>query len=170
MAVGFLRPQAPASEAFVPALRDLLGDPRVAVPFFGRPASAAMIDRYLLQVLTQAGMRADAFLLAVGPDETLRGAASIFRGSLSFFVAPSHWGQGIAQHLVARLCLHADDADPGALLTAMVYRENVRSRRVVEAAGFSFRGLHDPRASAYARRAMLCFERRPGRDRLGVGA
>jgi len=43
--------------------------------------------------LTQADMRADAFLLAVGPDETLRGAASLFRGSLSFFVAPS---QGLA--------------------------------------------------------------------------
>jgi RimJ/RimL family protein N-acetyltransferase len=151
---------------FLAALRDLLGDPRVAVPFFGRPATASMIDRYLLRAQAGAGDPCDAFMFALGPQESLLGAASLFGGKVSFFVAPAHWGRGIAHALVAGLCARGDGAHRGQLLTAMVYRENIRSRSVLEAAGFTFGGLHACGAAAHAGRAALRYERRPGIDRV----
>ena len=150
-------PALPA-DTLLAALRKLLGDPRVALPFFGRPATPAMMDRYLLQA--QGGGIGEGFLFALGSDDSLLGAASLFGGTLSFFVAPPHWGLGIARTLVARLCTDADGADAGLLLSASIYRENIRSQRIVEAVGFSFAGLHCSGAAAYAGRPMLRYRRR----------
>jgi RimJ/RimL family protein N-acetyltransferase len=148
-------------ESTLAAIRDLLEDPGVAVPFFGRMATTEMIDRFLWTTPQRRPCSPDEFMLATGSDGTLLGVAGVHGGTLSFFVARSHWGQGIARALVTDLCARLDDSDHGATLTAMVYRENARSRTVVEAAGFTFAGLRDSGVGVYAGRAMLRYVRRP---------
>jgi len=148
------------------AIRALLADPRVALPFFGRAATSEMVDRFLCPAPPTRPCAPDDFLLATGPDAAVLGVACVRARTLAVLVDPAHWGQGIGRDLVSGLCAHLDRIDRGVELAALVYRENTRSRRVIEAAGFSFAGLRDPGLAAYAGRPMLRYVRRPAASSL----
>lgn len=76
-------------------------------------------------------------------DGAFVGVVRLREGRLSYFVARSSWGQGYAKELVA---LASEVLAPGLglrFLEASVLRENTRSRRVVEACGFTFDELYE---------------------------
>lgn len=143
------------------AIRALLADPRVALPFFGRAASSEMADRFLRPAPPTRPCTPDDFMLATGPDAAILGMACVRARTLAVLVDPAHWGRGIGRDLVSGLCAHLERIDRGVELTALVYRENTRCQRVIEAAGFSFAGLRDSGLATYAGRPMLRYVRRP---------
>jgi RimJ/RimL family protein N-acetyltransferase len=150
---------SPLSEASSRALRELLSDPQVALPLFGGNADDQRIDRYLRRYQPEALLHEDRYVLALNARAAVLGAASIFDGALSFVVAPSCWGRGIGRELVDALCADSPGEADCQCLSAMVYRENLRSRRLLESTGFAFRGLLHAGVDAYAGRAMLRYER-----------
>ncbi len=152
------------SESALAGIRDLLADPQVAVPFFGRVANPDMVERFLQPASATPPRAPDEFMLATAPDASVVGLASVRGETLSFLVAPAHWGLGIGRDLVSGLCALLDGREHGARLSALVYRENARSRGVLEAAGFSFAGLRESGVAAYAGRPMLRYVRRPVRS------
>ena len=149
----------PLADAESRALRVLLSDPEVALPLFGGSADAARIDRYLQRYRPEALFEEDRYALALGAHAAVLGAASIVDGALSFVVAPSCWGRGIGRELVDALCAESPGEPASQCLSALVYRENARSRRLLESAGFAFGGLLHAGVDAYAGRAMLRYER-----------
>lgn len=82
-------------------------------------------------------------------------------GLLSYFVVPSAWGQGYATEMVRAVSDAATMKLTLPDVKAVVLRENVASRRVLEKSGFRFDGLTcASRAGGAALRTALRFVRR----------
>jgi [ribosomal protein S5]-alanine N-acetyltransferase len=72
---------------------------------------------------------------------SILGAARIDHGELSYYIDPAHWGQGYGSELVHAVCARAGDLLRWDRLTAVVRRDNIASRRILEKTGFLFGGL-----------------------------
>jgi GNAT superfamily N-acetyltransferase len=76
-------------------------------------------------------------------DGAFVGVVRVRDGRLSYFVARAHWGHGYAKELVT---FASEVLCPGLglrFIEASILRENARSRRVVEACGFTFDELYE---------------------------
>jgi RimJ/RimL family protein N-acetyltransferase len=88
------------------------------------------------------------------------GMVRLDRTSLSYFVDPARWGRGYAGAMVAVACGPVAVSLGLARVEAEVLRDNHRSRRVLERAGFRFAGLAQRLwAGLPASVAVLQFER-----------
>ena len=74
------------------------------------------------------------------------GCLLIEDGTLAYFICPTRWACGLGSGALARL---VQDGHAPPNLEAIVERDNVASRRMLERCGFRFVGLHHrgPRAS-----------------------
>ena len=149
------------------AIARIAADPRVGMPYsVGRCAAGAGAE--------------DAAHWLQGPDDwtsarRLRLAVRLHDGQpvgalqfvgqeLGYFLAPSTWRQGLGREMVAAVCRHYPPLLGLARVHASVLRDNVASRRVLEAAGFVFAGLATRRWRGMPGMAtMLYYERRAGR-------
>lgn len=127
---------------FVPHLgawevaRWLANVPHPYTPAHGREwveaAEAYRAERRALCLLAEAGG------MPVGSIEI-----NLERNEIGYWVGIPHQGQGYASEMVAAM-LHAGFATLGLpLLKAATDADNDRSRRVLEKAGFRYKGLHD---------------------------
>jgi RimJ/RimL family protein N-acetyltransferase len=144
------------ASAHVPALRAMLALPEVALPYLGAVWAPARLDQLVADRWSGRPERGRVQITAYQPDDGLVvGAASLAGSVLSYFVAPTHWGQGIATRMIRHLRDHPAAGQAEAAMTAMIYRENTASIALVEKLGFRFMGLKLPANAAFAGRAML---------------
>ena len=87
------------------------------------------------------------------------GAAELCRGNLSFLVAPSWRGLGVARHLAWQV-LGRDAFVRGVkTVTAHVLRSNANSRRVLDTMGFVEVAMHQVDVAPHQRHAVVFLER-----------
>ncbi|MFT3858393.1 MAG: GNAT family N-acetyltransferase [Aquabacterium sp.] len=166
-------------ERFTPqhlhAVCRLLEDPRVAEAHLGRPWPREHIEAHIRQHwCEQTDARTTHHLAFVQRHQApcFIGAVSVAHDparaepgdrTLSYFVDPAWWGQGLATAMLRQACQKAFGADDVWQLTAWIYRDNMASVRVAEKAGLWFAGLvYPPRTGTIDARAMLRYVlRRP---------
>jgi RimJ/RimL family protein N-acetyltransferase len=137
-------------------IRDILALEVVAMPYFGTTVSVERLDRHVREHWHGQAGSDRLQITACGPgDGRVIGAACLSGHMLSYFVAPKHWGQGIATQMIRHLRDHPHVTQAGHTLTAMIYRENRASIALVEKLGFRFAGLKPPANATFAGRAML---------------
>jgi RimJ/RimL family protein N-acetyltransferase len=71
----------------------------------------------------------------------LAGVLGLHPDHLSYAIAPALWGQGLGGEMVSAACDALAPAAGMHRLSARVQRDNLRSRRLLESAGFRFAGL-----------------------------
>lgn len=131
----------------------MLANPLVGVPYFaGQPSNF------------DYGRARENKRTLVARDPTLDrivGSVELKETSLGYFVDPAFWGGGYGKELVRACCdffLAACGIDE---IHAMVLRENIPSRRIVEGAGFIFQGLDKVRINqSMVEMPMLKYSRR----------
>lgn len=102
--------------------------------------------------------QAQRFAVSHASDEQFIGMFRIDGHQLSYAVVPDLWGHGLGTELVGAACeLIAPDLGLD-YLEARVERDNVRSRRLLEASGFRFRGIS--RDAEWKRLSVLSYYRR----------
>lgn len=146
----------PGALAHAQALQAMLAMPEVALPYFGSMLTPGQLDELVAEHWCGAPKPGRMQITACRREDGLVvGAASLLDDALSYFVAPTYWGQGIATQMIAYLRDHPAIAQAGRALTARIYRENSASIALVEKLGFRFMGLAPPRNHTFAGRAML---------------
>jgi len=146
----------PAEPAHADSIKAILRVPDVAMPYFGTMVSEARLDQYVWEHWSGRVLPPCWQITACCPEDgQVVGAASLTANTLSYFVAPPHWGWGIATQMINYLRSHPDVVARGLPLMAMIYRENRASIALVDKLGFSFAGLQPPKDHSFAGRAML---------------
>ena len=130
----------PAAGPLANALRGLAETPRVAETLFpdddawrGWPSFGEGVCQALGHAVVELGARLRSTLVPVGGFR-LRG------DRLSYFVDPALWGQGYGAEMVHAAWRLIQPFRAGAPTEAVVLRENLASRRLLEGAGFRFAG------------------------------
>ena len=74
-------------------------------------------------------------------DQRLIGCVRLERRLLSYFLGRPYWGQGLGGRVLGLVTAGLRDRQPGALVRALVARDNVASCRVLQRNGFIFSGI-----------------------------
>ena len=125
---------APLIATDVDAARALMLHPQVRGPLFMGPhplSAEILLQRTYFVGRLQRG----------GP---LVGVLGLHAEGLSYAVDPELWGRGLGREMLRIACHALAPAAGLACLQALVQRDNVRSRRLLERAGFRFAGVVGP--------------------------
>lgn len=121
---------APLAPADIDAALALMLQPQVRELLFAGPP------------VTPETLRQRAYFVArlqlSGP---LVGVLGLHAEGLSYAIDPALWGRGLGRELLATACHTLAPAAGLRPLRALVRRDNLRSRRLLERAGFRFAGL-----------------------------
>ncbi|MBW8758598.1 MAG: GNAT family N-acetyltransferase [Burkholderiales bacterium] len=132
------------------AVRAILADAAVAVPFFGRVLPGDQLERRIARHWGGGpGAPERRIVACVVADGRLVGAGLRRGAEIGWFVAPDWWRRGVATALVRRLCMDPETA------FAQVHRDNLASIRLLEKLGFRFAGLRPPPRASFEARARL---------------
>jgi RimJ/RimL family protein N-acetyltransferase len=115
-------------------------DPRVSSAYFIREVKRHPSSLFMSSV---ADWHTSQFisLCAESSEHGIVGWIHISETSLGYVVNPRFWGMGYGLEMVRAFCDHYPAQLGLSSVNAVVLRENVASRRIVERAGFRFEGL-----------------------------
>lgn len=124
-----------AAENDQAALHAILGGPQVMLAYFGKWHGDGLIADYLSSTLKSCEkINCRSWVIANRRgDEAALGLVKFNDGRLSYLLAPGSWRQGVMYHALATLL--PVQARP---LTAIVYRSNTPSVRLLEKLGAQF--------------------------------
>lgn len=121
---------APLAPADLDAALALVLQPRVREPLFAGPP------------LTPDTLRQRTYFVArLAPQGPVVGLLGLHAEGLSYAIDPALWGRGLGGELLATACHTLAPAAGLRRLQALVQRDNLRSRRLLERTGFRFCGL-----------------------------
>lgn len=135
----------PCSAAAARSVQLIVSDPRVAQPYYLGQTSALLPVGALedWQQSSDGWARHARFNFAVASrsDSQVVGCVQFTTTQLSYFVAPAFWRQGYGREMVLACCQQLPQRLGIHALQAIVVRENMASRRILEHAGFAFSAL-----------------------------
>jgi len=154
----------PCDAAAAQALAGMVSDPRVAEPYYLGPTSSAppVGVREGWYQSASAWRRSARFNWAVRARASaqLVGCVQFRATHVSYFVGPAYWHQGYGDEMVNACCQHLPQRLGLSVWQAVVVRENMASRRILERAGFAFSGLaQQPRTGRAGAVTVLHYQR-----------
>jgi RimJ/RimL family protein N-acetyltransferase len=144
---------SPCKPQDIAALQELFAQPELLAGLFARPAAEAAFLAARTQWLSTAYCL--NMVARLRSTQTVVGAIRLVQNQLSYCIDPA-WGRvGLGGELVAGVTQWAwtDRTE----LVAIVQRDNIASRRVLERAGFQFSGLDPGHAQSAAGGAALLY-------------
>jgi RimJ/RimL family protein N-acetyltransferase len=122
------------------AVAALLEDRPLRAALYGGRGNVAEADA--ISAWCGARVRGTLRLAAHCPElDEVVGAVGLVGDELSYFVARAHWRSGYGSAMLGALLRPCGESSGTRRLFARVARDNVASRRLLEAAGFAERGL-----------------------------
>ena len=122
-----------------PMLQNLREDPRVIPTLFGTTIAEA--SRSALVPDWQPTPSRTVFAARNRTSGELVGGLRLYQDKLSYFIDPRFWARGYGGEAVTALVARLWEMHPTEKLRALVARENMASRRILDQTGFEFAGL-----------------------------
>ncbi len=144
---------------FIPAVAEYANNPKIAENLrdgFPQPYTKTDADQYVSDCIKKGD--GEQLLRAVTADGACVGSIGVFpRGDgsaeLGYWLGEPFWGRGIMADAVREICSEAFSRFPLSRIYATPYESNLRSRRVLEKAGFRYDG---PTESRGCSRGPVC--------------
>ena len=154
----------PCDAASAVRLRSIVADPQVAQPYYLGQTSGSLprCEAEDWQQGPDRWAQKGRFVVAAACRHTsvVIGCVQLTPSRLSYFVARPFWNRGYGREMVLACCQFLPQRLGILALEAVVLRENMASRRILERAGFDFMGLATQERSDRPGSAMVLHYRR----------
>ena len=124
-----------------PALAEWLSDRLLLLALYPQSLQPPALAKVLADWRCPPSGLGDWQLAVRQGKQHLIGCVRLERRQLSYFLGRPYWGQGLGSMALGLITAELRDSQPGALVRALVARDNIASCRVLQRNGFTFSGI-----------------------------